>query len=165
VDLLDHDSNPDNMDPISGFGVDRTQGYFYGTWAGGAFISVSTNMSKYSMSDIKSMKGNYRVDPGGFTSPSNPELNFVASDIATRSPLEMVRAVWVHELGNSLAAILSRITGKDMSIKAKNPNLLAWDADSGNALEECVYNGKVVEDVRGGVFVTTNPQALMRGVR
>lgn len=79
--------------------------------------------------------------------------------------MEMVRAAWVHELGNSLAGILSKLTEKDMSIKAKNPNLLKFDDDSGNALEECVYNGKVIQDVKGNIYITTNPQALVRGLK
>jgi YD repeat-containing protein len=164
IDLLDHDSNPDNMDPVPGFGVDRTRGFFYGTRPDGAFISVSTSMTSYSMSDISNMRGG-GGPYGGFTQKSHPELNFVASDIASTAPMEMVRAVWVHELGNSLAQILSNLTGQDMSIKAKNANLLKWDGDSGNALEECVYGGKVIQDVKGNIYITTNPQALMGGLR
>ncbi len=97
------------------------------------------------------------VRPGGYTNPKDPTRNYVASDVAQSYSFEVVRAAWVHELGNSIAHIVSQFAGKDMTVKAKNANLLAWDGDSGMALEECVYGGTVGQDAQGNVFVTTNP--------
>ncbi len=145
----------DRLEQNPSFDVDRTRGYFYGEWAD-RFISVETSMTAVDSSYIRGISGR-DVRPGGYTNPRDPEHNYIASDVARSYSFEVVRAAWVHELGNSIAHILTRLSGKDMTVKAKNSNILAWDGDSGMALEECVYGGAVGQDTRGNVFVTTNP--------
>ncbi len=137
------------------YGIDRSGGFFSGMRPDGRFISVQTNTTSYSKAGIKDWKldqGNY----GGFTENRHPETNFVASDFAQTASPEMLRAVWVHELGNSLAELLSA-PGRDLHFKAKNSNLRRWDGDSGSGFEECVYGGKVMQDAAGYVFVTNDP--------
>jgi hypothetical protein len=146
-----------NAKKSPGYGINRSGGFFWGMRPDGQFISVQTSTTAYDESDIKSRKGNYLKHYGGFTDPRDPGTNFVASNIAMTASMEFVQAVWVHELGNSLAGILSRLTGHDMSIKAKNPNLLRWDSDSGSAFEECVYGGKVIQNLDGSVSITSDP--------
>jgi YD repeat-containing protein len=147
----------DSLEQNPSFDVSRSRGYFYGTWAG-HFISVQTNMTSVDSAYIRAAVPRVGTSlPGGFTSPNDPEHNFVASNVAASYPFEMVRAAWVHELGVALGEIVSRLNGQDRRVKAKNPALRQFDEDSGMALEECVYNGKVVTDDRGNVFVTQNP--------
>lgn len=105
-------------------------------------------MTTYNMADVAAMARKPVGAYGGFMDARYPHTNFVASDLQQRGyDFENVRAAWVHELGNSLAAI----TGQPR--QAKLPGMLAWDKDSGNALEECVYGGKVVNRTT----VTTDP--------
>lgn len=129
------------------FGFDSIGAWFKGTYQG-RLIGVRTDMTTYSMADVSLMHGKPVGTIGGYTDPRHPDTNFVASDILQRGyDFEVLRAAWVHELGNSL----SHITGQPR--QAKLPGMLAWDKDSGNALEECVYGGKVVNDST----VTTDP--------
>jgi hypothetical protein len=129
------------------FGFDSLGAWFKGIWKDKP-IDVRTDMTTYSMADVGPMHGKTVGLVGGFTNLRQPNTNFVASDLLQRGyDFEVVRAAWVHELGNSLAAIT------DQPQHAKLAGMLAWDKDSGNALEECVYGGKVVNNTT----VTTDP--------
>jgi YD repeat-containing protein len=151
VNIKEVDSMPE---PFSGQEVSRKGGLFSGMH-GSKHIWVSTDMTTYNSSQIPvNLEAGKRA--GGFVNKSHPQTGYVASDLAQKAPFDMVMAAWVHELGNSLRWI----TG--LHPTAKNQNLREWDKDSGMALEECVYRGKVFEYANGTVGVTTNPQSLMR---
>jgi len=132
------------------FGFDALGGWFKGVYQNRP-ISVRTDMVSHTMSELARFAPSHGrpVGPiGGFANPRYPDVNFVASDILERGyDFENVRAAWVHELGNSI----SYLTGQPR--KAKLPGMLAWDKDGGNALEECVYGGKVLNRTT----VTTDP--------
>lgn len=141
------------MDPSPAYGITRDGGFFYGKRPDGFFIAIETNTKEFFSSEI-TVKSGKRAH--GFMDPANPNINYLASDIAKEAPFEYLRAGWTHEVANSIAAILTKLTGTDMRVHAKNPALRSLDDDSGTAMEECIYGGKVFYDSRG-VGVTTNP--------
>lgn len=130
------------------FGFDSLGAWFKGVWLDKP-IDIRTDMVTYNSANVAAMANRPVGTVGGFTNRRYPNPNFLASDFLMQRgrDFESLRAAWVHELGNSLAAM----TGQPR--KAKLPGMLAWDDDSGNALEECVYGGKVLNSTT----VTTDP--------
>ena len=120
----------------------RSGGIFVGTRIDtGEQIRIETNTTAYSSRELgwqyylqvfgTAPPPNFRAD--GYQT-LNPRYNLVANDITN---IENLRAAQIHEDGNGIA----RIIGKSFSATDE-----FGDSDSGAALEECTYSGKVRGD-------------------
>jgi hypothetical protein len=129
----------------------RTGGYFVGVRNTDTVFTIATSMTEYTSTQLKGLNPN-NTEPGivaGTTLRSSPNLNFIASDVASNPSIsmEVITAGQMHEDGNSLALITGNVP------TSINPNMRRYDGDAGNALTECVYGGFVL--LNG--TITTNP--------
>jgi hypothetical protein len=139
--------------------IDRQDAFFNGTWQG--FFSVSTIRVESRMHTFTSRELGERFNNGNpaWGAGGNPSwitqssegyvaYNYIASDLRRNGPEGLLKATWVHELGNSLASI----TGYTYQA---NDQTVHQDKDTGAAFEECVYGGSVYAD--GTLTPSTNP--------
>jgi YD repeat-containing protein len=109
-------------------------------------VFVQIDGRSYSPSDLATISGAdpKKVTVSGLTPGTYNGVVYVANNL---NNFTKALAAAVHETGNALA----RETGKRP--KVLSPQLLIWDDDPGNALEECVFGGKVAPN--GYLYIIT----------
>jgi hypothetical protein len=126
------------------YGYTNRKANWYNLSAIGNF-TVRTDQQSYSSEDLKRKINSYFGNSAagkfvaGYTDPKSPYVNAIANDASLELRGAEFFGTWVHELGNSLAAI----TRLSPQVAADAADRYDGDKDAGTAFEDCVFGGHV----------------------